>query len=312
MIQRVHVTCGRRARRDQDKPFGRVAGSDAAVLCDQQADVVDAVGVEVGSDRSLDWAGKAKIDRFLNGGGQAAVESEQVEAEYAVLPDAQVVVAVAVKVADDWHAVFQRAGELEVGDFDVVTGIAIEIPLGTREQPNLVAGVSRNEIAGHRNTVHVHAAGDGVVGHAIVIEIEQPAASAADIAIGAKLVEAGGGRSTGGGEIAGKEHIALGAKRKHDVAVDAVVADALGIKNRVAIDVDVDAASTISADLGPAVDVEAGDEVAARVAFAAGKLRRFVRLSGVVLTVEGVARNIDDRAGKRQRIAVIRQRRGKL
>ncbi len=83
-----------------------------------------------------------------------------------------------------------------------------------------------------------------------------------------------------------------------------------GSKIEVAVGVDVDASGAPGADLRPAVDGEAGDEIAAGLAVAAGEVRRTVRLDRVALSVQLVARRIDHVVLDRQREAVVGQRIG--
>ena len=110
--------------------------------------------------------------------------------------------------------------------------------------------------------------------------------------VGRQLGEAvGGGADVGGAEIAGKELVAGEAQGIGEVAVGRV--GVRRIEGEVAVGVDVHAPAAPGADLRPAVDGEAGDEVAARLAVAAGEVRRAVGLGGVALAVQLVAGRID-------------------
>src|SRR5207249_11404714 len=93
-------------------------------------------------------------------------------------------------------------------------------------------------------------------------------------------------------EVAGEQLVGVQAELEAVVVVDRVAA-ALRVKVAVAVEVDELLAVAEDADLGPAVDGEAGHEVAAGLAVAAGEGRLVERLAGVALAVEVVARRVD-------------------
>ena len=161
-------------------------------------------------------------------------------------------------------------------------------PADAVEQADFVAvGEVAIEVAGHRNAVDLEARRllGNEVGHAVAVEIEHPAEHAQDVAVGGDLIEVailhaadsvwdsggtGSQRRARRDELAGERGVAGRAEAEHDVAIDGVVVLPLGIEQEVAVDVDVHADAGVDAQLRPAIDREAGDEIPAGHAVAAG------------------------------------------
>ena len=118
-----------------------------------------------------------------------------------------------------------------------------------------------------------------LVGHTVVVEVDQEPPLVADAAVDGQLVEAVGHvAAPPSTEVAGEDVIAREAERVRQVAVGEV--DVFGIEVEVAVGIDVHGAGGPDADLGSGVDREAGDEIAAGHAVAAGEDRILRRIAG--------------------------------
>ncbi len=256
-------------------------------------------------------------------GVAAGARDAEVELECVGLPGGQIDGAVAVEIAHDGEAAQLRGDDgVASVDFEIVVGVEPEVR--AVEQADFVAvGGIAIEFAGESDTAASE--GDGLtvliqqreagglrnieIGQAIAVGIDQPAEAGAGNGIGAINSELGkvagwgqGGARTGeftnedrvvDTKLRDADQVRIDLHGEGEVAVRKV--GILRVVNVVAVGVDVDAGGGEVAEFGAAIDGEAGGEVAAGNAVAAGEVRIVERLGGVAFAVELVA------GGDRQR-----------